>query len=138
MKKGFTLVELLIALSIIVIFLTFTLPKVFKSIEKSPDSDVQKLNTLLNKACKEAKETGIAQEITGIKGDKTLEFLDEKIRLSQEVSDVEVNKHLREGITYGFKIYPQCISDFVVLKLTNNKIITLEPLTLTASVQYEK
>ncbi len=137
MKSGFTLIELLVSLAILTVFLSFTLPKVYRSLTQVTDTDVSKLNKLLNKACEKAQETGLAQVLTGLKGDIFIELGDERIKLSNDVSDVRVNDKLQEGMSYEFRVYPQCIADKVEISLSNEKILVLEPIKLTFKLRYE-
>ena len=126
--RGFVLIELLIALAILSVIFFYFAPVSVNLFQPTTNEDAKKLNLLIEKAYKKARETGLPQYIVGEKGSKTVFFGKRSVRLSGEVFTVEVDGNYQRGLSYRFGVYPCGVMDKVKMVLYGEKELVSLPL----------
>lgn len=131
-RKAFTLIEILIVLVIIGIGVFTIVPKITeRKIKQAPEIDF--FNTLLEQHYIIAKQHDKPVYIKGFKGSEnflTYEGKTIKLPLGLSVSSVKINDKLSDQLDFKIYVYPDGISDYFKITLSNDETIESIPLLL--------
>ena len=133
--RGFTLIELLVALAILSAAFLYLIPNIGNVFQKKGNTDITKLDKVVQYAYKSALRSGLPQAITGVIGSNNIKFGKKVYSLSQDVSDAKINDKYHNGLEYKFFVYPCGIMDKVKLILYGNKEFVSFPLLLRFDVE---
>jgi len=130
--KGFTLIEILIVLVIVGIGIFTVIPKISERvIREKPEIDF--FNNLIEEHLKEAKQNHAPVYFEGFKGSENIvEYSGKRIKipLGLTVASVEINGKDVEKLDFKIYIYPQGVSDYFKITLSNDEILESIPLLL--------
>jgi prepilin-type N-terminal cleavage/methylation domain-containing protein len=129
--KGFTLIEILIVLVIVGIGVFTIVPKITeRKIKPSPELDF--FNNLLEQHYILAKQNGKPVYFKGFKGSENFVTYEGKtVKLPfGTVSSIKINGKAIEKLEFKIYVYPDKISDYFKITLSNDEIIEAIPLLL--------
>jgi prepilin-type N-terminal cleavage/methylation domain-containing protein len=137
---AFTLIELIIALAILGIVMSFAAPKLG---ERAAKGDVQNafFNELLAEHLQYAKEEGVPIAIIGFKGSANMEkYNGEHVSIPniKSILSARINGENTIGLEYHITVYPDGICDYFELETDRKVLITSKPLLLTVVKQEVK
>jgi prepilin-type N-terminal cleavage/methylation domain-containing protein len=131
-NKGFTLVEILVVLIIVSIGVIATVPKITDKVIKEK-AEIGFFNNLLKTNEKLSRQIKSPVFFKGFKGSENIETYEgKKVKIPEglTVSSVEINGKDVDKLEFKIYVYPNGISDYFQILLSNDETLESIPILL--------